>query len=122
MSEILHLQERDWPAIQASGKPVLLDFWAEWCRPCHMLAPVFKELATRFGEQVQFAKVNVDESPEIANRFGIRSIPTLVMLRGGKELDRVVGVRSLDDLARFVEGHLSMAAGPRGFSQQSVPA
>jgi len=105
MEKVLHVQTADWQAIEASAKPVFLDFWAEWCGPCKMLAPTFERLAEKFGEAVTFAKVNVDDLPEVANKFGIRSIPTLVLLQGGNEVERLVGLRSEQELAHVLSRH-----------------
>ena len=105
MERVLHVQAADWQAIETSAKPVFLDFWAEWCGPCKMLAPTFERLAEKFGEAVTFAKVNVDDLPEVANKFGIRSIPTLVLLQGGNEVERLVGLRSEQELAHVLSRH-----------------
>jgi thioredoxin 1 len=109
MEKVLHVQPADWPGIETSAKPVFLDFWADWCGPCKMLGPTFERLAEKYGEQVTFAKVNVDEMPDIANKFAVRSIPTLVLLQNGNEVERLVGLRSEQELAqvltRFANGH-----------------
>lgn len=71
----------------------LVDFWADWCGPCRMLAPLVDELAAKYDGRVLVGKVNVDEEPELARRFGVMSIPTVVVLRNGQEAERIVGVR-----------------------------
>jgi thioredoxin 1 len=83
---------------------VLVDFWAEWCAPCLMMAPVIEELE-REMKGVKFTKLNVDENPEIASTFGIISIPTLVIFKGGEVADMVVGVISKDALRERIESH-----------------
>ena len=102
MDKVLHVQAGDWQGLESSIKPVFLDFWADWCGPCRMLSPTFERLAEKFGEQVTFAKVNVDELPDIANKFSIRSIPTLVLLQGGNVVEKLVGLRSEQELAQVL--------------------
>ena len=107
---ILHVQQSDWQSIETSAKPVLVDFWAEWCAPCRMLMPTLEKLAARYGDQVTFAKVNVDELPELSGKLGIRSIPTLVLLVQGKVVEQIIGTRSYDDLARALDKHVTVPA------------
>jgi len=109
MVEILHVQQCDWERVESSAKPVLVDFWAEWCPPCRMLAPTFEKLAANYGHEISFAKVNVDELPEIAGQYGIRSIPTLLLLRDGQVLEELVGARPYQDLARVLDRYLTSA-------------
>ena len=80
--------------VERSPLPVLLDMWAPWCGPCGMVAPVVEELAAEMAGRVRVAKLNVDENPATAARFRVQSIPTLLLLKGGRELDRIVGVQS----------------------------
>lgn len=92
MSVITITKENFEAEVLRSDKPVLLDFWASWCGPCRMVSPVVDEIAAEHTE-VKVGKVNVDEQPELANRFGIMSIPTLTVLRDGKVVNQAVGVR-----------------------------
>ena len=106
MGNILHVQQDDWQNIESSTKPVLVDFWAEWCAPCRLLAPTFERLAANYGNEISFAKVNVDELPELAGQYGIRSIPTLLLLREGEVMEQLVGARPYQDLARILDQYV----------------
>ena len=86
--------------VERSPLPVLVDAWAAWCGPCRMIAPVIDELAGQMAGRVRFAKLNVDENPATASRFNVRSIPTLLVLKGGREVDRIVGVEPKSEIAR----------------------
>ena len=87
-------------------KPVLVDFWAEWCGPCKMIAPILEEIASEQGEHIQIAKLNVDEAGDIARRFEVMSIPTLIVFDEGVPTKRIVGAKSkdalLEDLSEFI--------------------
>jgi thioredoxin 2 len=89
--------------VERSPLPVLLDMWAPWCGPCRMIAPVLDNLAVELGGRVLFAKLNVDENPVTSARFDIRSIPALLILRAGREIDRIVGVQPKSEIARRLE-------------------
>lgn len=109
MANILYVQQGNWQEVESSSKLVLVDFWAEWCPPCRMLAPTFEKLAANYGHQISFAKVNVDELPEVAYQYGIRSIPTLLLLCEGEVLEELVGARPYQDLACVLDRHLASA-------------
>ena len=94
--------------LQAS-KPVLVDFWAEWCAPCRMLAPTIDAIADQFRESAGVVKVNVDDNTSVAQRYGIKGIPTLILFSGGKEVERVVGATSKESISRMIEKHVSLA-------------
>jgi len=93
--------------VLASARPVLVDFWAGWCAPCHRLAPVVERLAAAFEGRVVVGKVNVDDDPELARAHEIRSIPSLLLFRGGAVVERSVGVRSFEDLSAWLERALA---------------
>ena len=100
--KILHLTDASFDeAVKGTGLPILIDFYADWCGPCKMLAPTIEEIA---AGTVDFlvAKINVDEAPEIAERFAVMSIPTLIVLRGGEELARAVGLRPKDAILAMI--------------------
>ena len=109
MGNVMYVQQGDWQEVESSPKPVLVDFWAEWCPSCRLLAPTFERLAANYGDEITFAKVNVDELPEVASQYGIRSIPTLLLLRDGEVVEMLVGARPYQDLARGLERHLTAA-------------
>jgi thioredoxin len=87
--------------------PVLVDFWAEWCVPCHMVSPVVEEIGRDKGDSLRVAKLNIDENPEVTRRFGVMSIPTLMLFKDGAEAARVVGARGKDALLRELDPHIA---------------
>src|SRR5882757_6082359 len=96
---IVVVTEGNFPTeVLQSTTPVVVDFWAEWCGPCKMIAPVLDELATEYNGKVKIAKVNIDEYQQLAINYGINSIPTLLFFKNGQVADQVVGMRSKRDL------------------------
>jgi thioredoxin 1 len=95
--------------VLGSEIPVLVDFWAEWCVPCHMVSPVVEEIGRDKGETLQVAKLNIDDNPEVTRRFGVMSIPTLMLFKGGQEIARVVGARGKDALLKEIDPHVPAA-------------
>ena len=87
-----------------AGEPVVVDFWAEWCGPCTMIAPALEEIATELNGKVKIAKVNIDENPELAARYGVRSIPTLMIFKGGEVADMKVGAAPKTALSSWIGG------------------
>ena len=89
-----------------SDKPVLVDYWAEWCGPCKMIAPILDEVSSAYQDKLQIAKMNVDENQQIPAKFGIRGIPTLMLFKGGQLAATKVGALSKAQLTAFIDGHL----------------
>jgi thioredoxin 1 len=92
--------------VLASDVPVLVDFWAPWCGPCRMVAPVVDEIAEQYDSKIKVVKLNTDENPNVASQYGIRSIPTLMLFKGGQRVDVVVGAVPKTTLANTIEKHL----------------
>ena len=89
-----------------AAEPVVVDFWAEWCGPCKMIAPALDEIASEMGGKVKIAKVNIDENPELAAQFGVRSIPTLMIFNGGEVADMKVGAAPKTALSSWISGNV----------------
>ena len=101
-----HFDTAAFEAAIAGDKPVLVDFWATWCGPCRMIAPAIEQLAADFEGRAVVGKVDVDEEPGLAQRFGVMSIPTLIVLKGGKVVEQAVGARGKADIAAMLERQL----------------
>ena len=93
-----------------SNKPVLVDFWAEWCAPCRMSGPIIDQIASDFAASATVVKLNVDDNTATAQRYGIKGIPTLILFNEGKEVERVVGATSKDSITRIIEKYVSVSA------------
>lgn len=105
MNKIKHVNKDEWQSLRRDSKPLFVDFWAQWCPPCRMLAPTFEKLADEYSNEFNFAKVNVDQFPELAAEFGIQSIPTLLLIKGGKVVEQFIGARPYEELARALDIH-----------------
>ena len=91
----------------SKSQPVMVDFWAEWCRPCHMLAPTVAEIANDYNGRLKVVKMNVDENVNAAGKFNIRGIPTLLIFKGGQVADQIVGAVPKEQIAKVVDRHLN---------------
>jgi thioredoxin 1 len=101
---IVNLTQENFAAeVLKASTPVLVDFWAEWCGPCKMIAPVLDELATEYAEQVKIGKVNIDQQQTLAAEYGVRAIPTLLLFHKGEVADQMVGLRSKRDLKASID-------------------
>lgn len=101
-----HLKSAEFDEAVKAAPVAMVDFWAEWCGPCKMLSPAVESLAEKYGDQVLVGKINVDQEPELARAFGIMSIPTVVFLKNGREVDRKVGLMPEAALEAALKQHL----------------
>jgi len=107
MSEVLHINDADFESVVVNSDiPVLLDFWAPWCGPCKMIAPVLDELAPEFAGKVKIVKMNVDDNQVTPAQFGVRSIPTLLLIKNGQVVATQVGALPKTQLANFINQHI----------------
>jgi thioredoxin 1 len=91
-------------------EPVLVDFWAEWCAPCKALNPAVEAVAEKYAGSARVVKMNIDDNPLVAQRYGIRGLPTLILFKGGREEDRIVGAISKEVISRLLDKHVRVAA------------
>lgn len=88
-------------------QPVMVDFWADWCRPCHMLTPTVEEIAREKAGKIKIVKLNVDENMNVSGKFNIRSIPTMLVFKGGQVADQIVGAQPKENIVKILERHIS---------------
>jgi thioredoxin 1 len=106
-NEVVHLDDDDFETLVIqSKKPVLVDFWADWCQPCHMMAPTVKSLAEEYGDRIRVAKLDVDANPMTTHKYGIRGIPALLLFKDGQLVQQIVGVQPKEEIARIINNHL----------------
>ncbi|HOW43286.1 MAG TPA: thioredoxin [Candidatus Omnitrophota bacterium] len=104
---VVHFTESNFKQeVLGSDKPVLVDFWATWCGPCRMIAPLIEELAREYDTRVKVGKLDVDESGQVASQYGIMSIPTLMLFKNGKVMEQVVGALGKSELKKLIEANL----------------
>ncbi|NQW27982.1 MAG: thioredoxin [Flammeovirgaceae bacterium] len=106
MSKPLEITDANFSEVINTDKPVLVDFWAEWCGPCKMIGPIVEELANDFEGKAVIGKVDVDTNPEISAKYGIRSIPTLLVFKNGEIVDKQIGAVSKSILSQKIEAQL----------------
>ena len=104
--KVLHLTTENFEQEINSGVPVLVDFWASWCGPCRMIAPVIDELANEFQNTAKIAKVNVDEQRELAIKYNVMSIPTIIIFKNGAKVNTTVGVKSKQELVELINKYI----------------
>ena len=103
---VLHFDRTSFEKAIAGSQPVLVDFWAPWCGPCRMIAPSIEELSKDYEDRAVVGKIDVDEVPDLAHRFGVMSIPTLIVFKGGKVVEQAIGARGKADIAAMIDRHL----------------
>jgi thioredoxin 1 len=105
MSEhVKEVSDSSWESdVLKSDRPVLVDFWAQWCAPCRMLAPTVEAVAEKYAGTATVVKLNVDDNPAVSQRYGIKGIPTLILFKGGNEAERIVGATSKENISRMID-------------------
>jgi thioredoxin 1 len=106
-NSITHVTTKTWEAeVLRSNLPVFVDFWAEWCGPCRMVGPAVEQLGKILAGKIKVAKLNIDQNQEIAMRYGVQSIPSLILFKGGKELARTIGAAPKETYKKFIDNSL----------------
>lgn len=108
--KVRDITDNSFKQVLQSEKPVLVDFWAEWCGPCRMLAPTVETIAEEYSDSVTVVKLNVDDNPSSAAAYGVRGIPTLILFNEGKEVDRMIGAAGKESISRMIEKHTGLPA------------
>ena len=109
-NNLVHLSTKSWDSeVLKSNLPVFVDFWAEWCGPCRMVGPAVEQISKSLAGKVKVAKLNVDENQEIAMKYAVKSIPSLILFKGGKEFGRTVGAAPKEAYVKFIENSLAKA-------------
>ena len=105
-ANVQQITDSNFDQLMGAGKPVFVDFWAPWCGPCRIVGPIIEELAPSYEGKAVIGKLNVDDNPVVAQRFGVTSIPTMMMFKGGKLVDRIVGAAPRNALQQFIDRNL----------------
>lgn len=107
MGSVQELSDATFENVALKGdKPVLVDFWAPWCGPCRMVGPIVEAIAEKYGDKIVVGKVNVDDAPAVATKYGIRSIPTLICFKGGEVAEQMIGLQSEAQLSQMLDRQL----------------
>jgi len=106
-SKVIHLDDDDFEAsVIQSNKPALGDLWADWCQPCHAMAPTVEALAEEYGDRIRVAKLDVDSNPMTTHKYEIRGIPALLLFKDGQVVQQIVGVRPKEEIAGIIDNHV----------------